>query len=218
MLVEIWSDVVCPWCYLGTRRFHAALEGFEHRDEVEVRHRAFQLDPGASSDHPGDDAPSHRDRLAAKFGTAPEQVDRMHADMTALGAEVGVDFRFEHVRSANTFDAHRLLHLAHDRGVEVAVQDRFFHAVFTAGEPVGDRDTLRRVAVDAGLPAADVDDVLGSTRYADAVTADLARARELGVTGVPFFVLDGRYGVSGAQSAEVLGDALRQAWSSAAPA
>ena len=127
----------------------------------EVLRRAFQLDPTAVSDHPGDDVPSHTARLAAKFGTDEAQVRQMHDRLADLGAADGIDFRFDDVRSANTVDAHRLLHLAHDLGLADVLEDRFFRAVFTDGEPVGDRPTLRRVAVDAGLPAADVDDVLG---------------------------------------------------------
>jgi predicted DsbA family dithiol-disulfide isomerase len=216
VLVEIWSDVVCPWCYLGTRRFDAALARFDHRDDVQVLRRAFQLDPTAVSDHPGDDVPTHTARLAAKFGTDEAQVRQMHDRLAALGAADGIDYRFDDVRAADTRDAHRLLHLAHDLGRADTVERALFRAVFTDGEPIGDRPTLRRVAVDAGLPESDVDDVLGSDRYVAEVDADLARARELGISGVPFFVLDGRYGVSGAQSVEVLTDALNQAWAESA--
>ena len=212
MLVEIWSDVVCPWCFVGKRRFGQALAGFEHRDDVTVVHRAFQLDPSAESDHPGDAAPSHTERLAAKFGTDTTRIESMHEQMTELGAADGIDFRFDAVQSANTVDAHRLLHLATDLGLGGEVLERFYAAVFTDGEAMGDHDTLRRVAVDAGLPAADVDDVLGSERYSAEVVEDLSRARGMGISGVPFFVLDGKYGVSGAQSVEVLSGALEQAY------
>ena len=212
MLVEIWSDVVCPWCYVGNRRFGEALEGFEHRDDVEVVHRSFQLDPTTESDHPGEPSPSHTERLAAKLGREPAQIVAMHEQMTQMGAAVGIDFRFDDVRAADTVDAHRLLHLAADSGLDAEVTERFFRAVFTDGEPLGDRDTLRRVAVDAGLPEADVDDVLGSDRYRDAVTADIEQARAYGISGVPFFVLDGKFGVSGAQSVEAFRGALDQAY------
>lgn len=212
MLVEIWSDVVCPWCYVGKRRFGVALSGFEHRDDVQVVHRAFQLDPHAESDHPGTPSPSHTERLAAKFGSDNERITAMHAQMTELGAADGIDFRFEQVRSANTADAHRLLHLATDLGMGGEVVEKFFQAVFTDGEAMGDRDTLRRVAVAAGLPADQVDDVLATQRYSEEFFADLERAQRLEITGVPFFVLDGRFGVSGAQSVEVLADALGQAY------
>jgi predicted DsbA family dithiol-disulfide isomerase len=218
MLVEIWSDVVCPWCYLGERRFTAALDQFPHAGDVEVRFRSFQLDPSAPTDHPGDGAPSHTERLAAKFGTDPGRIRQMHDDMTARGAADGIDFRFDDVRSANTVDAHRLLHLATELGVQPAVTERFFQAVFTDGEAMGDSDTLRRVAVDAGLPADQVDDVLAGDRYRDAVTADIEQARAYGISGVPYFVLDGRYGVSGAQSTEVLLGALEQAYDTRATA
>lgn len=218
MLVEIWSDVVCPWCYLGTRRLTAALADFPHADAVEVRHRSFQLDPSAESDLEGEPAPSHTERLAAKFGVPAAQVEQMDRDMTARGAADGIDFHLADVRSADTVDAHRLLHLATELGVGEEVTERFFRAVFTEGEAMGDPRVLRRVAVAAGLPAAEVDDVLAGDRYRDAVEADLAQARAYGITGVPFFVLDGRLGVSGAQSTEVLRAALDQAWASTATA
>ncbi|MHA3703490.1 DsbA family oxidoreductase [Jatrophihabitans sp. YIM 134969] len=210
--MEIWSDVVCPWCYIGKQRFAAALEAFPHGDDVEVRYRSFQLDPTATSDRADEPGVPHAERLAAKFGTDTAQVDRMHADMARLGAADGIDFHFDDVRSADTVDAHRLLHLAAELGVQSEVNARFFRAVFTDGEAMGDPTTLRRVAVDAGLPAAEVDDVLAGDRYRDAVTADLEQARAYGISGVPYFVLDGRYGVSGAQSVDVLTGALEQAY------
>jgi predicted DsbA family dithiol-disulfide isomerase len=218
MLVEIWSDVVCPWCYIGKRRFAAALEQFPHADDVEVRYRSFQLDPTTVSDRADEPGVPHAERLAAKFGTDTARIDQMHADMKARGEADGIDFHFDDVRSANTVDAHRLLHLATDLGVQPEVTERFFQAVFTDGEAMGDPATLRRVAVEAGLPEADVDDVLAGDRYRDAVTADLDQARAYGISGVPYFVLDGKYGVSGAQSVEVLAGALDQAYAARATA
>lgn len=208
MQVEIWSDIACPWCWLGKRRFARALEQFEHADAVAVTWRSFQLAPDAPA---SEDRP-HAELLAAKFGTSREQVATMHARMTADGARDGVRFAFDRVRMENSFDAHRLIHLArtHDRAPEMV--DRLFAAYFSNGESVGDRATLVRIATELGIDDAATRDVLESDAFADAVHADQARAREFGITGVPFFAIDAKYGISGAQPAESIVAALRQAW------
>jgi predicted DsbA family dithiol-disulfide isomerase len=213
--IDIWSDVVCPWCYVGKRRFEAALARFPHRDEVRVVWRSFELDPAA----PSSDAVrgSYAERLAAKYGRSLAQAKGMLDDMTAVAAAEGLDFRFDLARGGNTFDAHRLLHLALERGVQDAVKERLDRATFGEGLPVSDHAALTRLAVEVGLDGAEVAEVLAGDRYADAVRADEERAREHGITGVPFFVLDGRYGVSGAQPAELLAEALEQAWSTRSP-
>jgi predicted DsbA family dithiol-disulfide isomerase len=213
MNIEIWSDVVCPWCYIGKRRFEAALARFAHRDDVEVVWRSFELDPTAPPIRTDD----HATRLAAKYGMSREQALANHERLTQMAAQEGLAFDFEKSRSGNTLDAHRLLHLARERGVQDAVKERLFRAYFTEGEPIGDPATLVRLVSDAGIPAADAQAVLGSDAYAADVRADESEARELGINGVPFFVLDRRYGVSGAQPADVLLQALEQAWSDAHP-
>ncbi len=212
MQVEIWSDVVCPWCAIGRRRFGTALERFAHADEVTVRWRSFELDPGAPREREGDLAV----HLAEKYGIGLEQAHGMHRQMTETAALDGLEFRFDRARGGNTFDAHRLLHLAGDRGIQDAVKDRLFRAYLTDGEPIGDHATLARLGVEMGLD--DAADVLESDRYGAEVRADERQAQAYGITGVPFFVIDGRYGVSGAQPADTLLQVLDQAWTESHPA
>lgn len=213
MLVEIWSDVACPWCYLGKRRFERALANFEHQSDVELRWRSFELDPGAPAVKDGDPV----QRLADKYGMSRAEAVAANNRLTGFATAEGLEYHLDKLRSGNTFDAHRLLHLAADKGIQDVVKERFLRAYFTDTEPIGDHAALRRIAVDAGLNPDDVNDVLASDLYADAVRADEAQAMAYGITGVPFFVLDGKYGVSGAQSSDVLLQALRQAWAAANP-
>ncbi len=212
MRVEIWSDIACPWCYVGKRRFEAALENFAHRDEVEVVWRSFELDPSAPPERPGD----RLDHLAAKYGTTRAQAEGMEAQIGGAAAGEGLAFRLDIVRGGNTFDAHRLLHLAAEHGLQDELKERLLRAYFTEGELMGDQAALERLAAEVGLPAAEVTDVLASERYADEVRADERQAEAFGITGVPFFVLDRTYGVSGAQAPEVLAAALERAWSASA--
>ena len=208
MLIEIWSDVVCPWCAVGKARFEQALARFPHAGEVEVRWRSFELDPAAPAERTGD----YVGHLAAKYGGGRDRAQQMIDNMTAVAAEGGLDFRFDVARPGNTFDAHRLLHLAADRGRQHELADILFRATFTDGEPIGDAGTLQRLAVEAGLDEVEVKEVLAGDAYAAAVRADEEQAHTYGISGVPFFVLDRAVGVSGAQSADVLLQALEQAW------
>ncbi len=214
MKVEIWSDVVCPWCAIGKRRFEKALEAFAHADDVQVRWRSFELDPEAPQERAGELS----EHLASKYGVTAERAAQMHAQMTGTAAADGWDFHFEHAKSGNTFDAHRLLHLAAARGVQDAVKERFFRAYLEEGERIGDPGTLVRLGADAGLDADEARAVLAGLRYGDEVRADEHQARAYGITGVPFYVIDGKYGVSGAQSAEALLQVLEQAWTESHPA
>ena len=213
MKVEIWSDVVCPWCYIGKRRFEQALAGFPHRDEVEVVWRAFELDPSAPAERTG----GYAENLAAKYGVPLAQAQQMIDTMTSTAAQDGLDLRFDTARPGSTFDAHRLLHLAGERGVQDAVKERLLRATFTEGEPIGDAETLVRLVAEAGLDADEAREVLGSDRYAAEVRGEEQQAQAYGISGVPFFVVDGRYGVSGAQPAEALGQVLAQAWAERSP-
>jgi predicted DsbA family dithiol-disulfide isomerase len=213
MNIEIWSDVVCPWCYIGKRRFETALGRFAHRDNVRVVWRSFELDPSAPEIRTGDAA----ERLAAKYGMTRDQALANHARMTQMAAQEGLAFDFTKSRSGNTFNAHRLLHLARERGVQDAVKERLFRAYFTEGEPIGEPETLVRVVSDAGLSAQEARAVLSSDAHAEDVRAEELEARELGINGVPFFVVDRRYGVSGAQPADVLLEVLDKAWSASHP-
>jgi predicted DsbA family dithiol-disulfide isomerase len=208
MEIEVWSDVVCPWCYLGKRRLERAIGAFEHRDEVTVRWRSFELDPGAPPRRSGTAA----EHLAAKYGMTPEQVEASWERLTGLADAEGLEYHLADAQGGSSFDAHRLLQLAGELGLQDTVKERLLRAYFTEGLPIGDRDVLGRVAVEAGLPQDEVDEVLATDRYAQAVRDDERRAQQLGIGGVPFFAVDGRYGVSGAQSAEHLLEALQTAW------
>jgi predicted DsbA family dithiol-disulfide isomerase len=206
--VEIWSDIACPWCYVGKRRFEAALADFEHRDEVTVTWRSFELDPAAPRERDVDGA-AH---LARKYGTTRERALEMHAQMTQVAAGEGLDFRFDLARGGNTFDAHRLLHLATAHGVQDAVKERFMRAYLTEGRAIGDPETLEELAVEAGLPRAEVAELLAGDRFAAEVREDERTASAFGIHAVPFFVVDRALGASGAQPPEVLAEMLRQGW------
>jgi predicted DsbA family dithiol-disulfide isomerase len=208
--VEIWSDVVCPWCYVGKRRFERALEQFAHRDQVELTWRSFQLDPSA----PPERTHSSAEHLAAKYGMSVEQAEQSNAQMTELAASEGLEYHLDRTRGGNSFDAHRLIHLAAAHGRQDAMKERLMRAYFTEGEAIGDRETLARLAAEVGIDPAPLE---GET-YADAVHADEELAARIGIRGVPYFVLDRRYGVSGAQPSELLLQALEKAWEARADA
>ena len=208
MQVEIWSDVVCPWCYLGKRRFERALESFSHRDEVSVVYRSFELDPSAAA---GETTPTV-ELLASKYGMSPEQASDAQRQMEERAAADGLEFRMAGLRSGNTRDAHRLLHLAKARGRQPELAERLHRAYFTEQGSIFDHASLARIATAAGLDRDEVNHVLDSDEYADAVDTDEAMARALGATGVPLFVIDRRYGISGAQPADLITRALDQAW------
>ncbi len=207
MRVDIWSDVICPWCYIGKRRFAAALADFEHRDEVEVMYHSFELDPW----YPKDQPTPVLELLAAKYGMSPAQAKDAEAGMAAKAAADGLEFNPDRVMG-NTFDAHRLVHLARERGVQEPVLERLFGAYFCEGKPVFAAGDLASLAAEAGLDSDEVARVLQDGSYGDAVRADEDQARAYGISGVPFFVLGEKYGVSGAQPAAVFTQALEQAW------
>ncbi len=207
MKVEIWSDVVCPWCYIGKRRFERALERFDGAGEVEVEWRSFQLNPG----FPKGERRSHDEYLAAKLGVTMEQVQAMNDRVIGLAAAEGLAYDFDRYQTVNTFDVHRLTHLAKARGLGAEMEERCFRAQLVEGETLDDPDTLVRLAADVGLDADEVRRVLDSDAYAADVRHDLDEARQLGVTGVPFFVIDRRFGVSGAQETDVFVQVLAHA-------
>jgi predicted DsbA family dithiol-disulfide isomerase len=214
VLVEIWSDVVCPWCYIGKRRFETALASFEHRDEVEVVWRSFELDPKAPQEREGD----YASRLGRKYGMAPERAMRTLEHMTSVAAEEGLEFDFARSRSGNSFDAHRLLHFAGERGLQGELKERLLLAYFSEGEAIGRPEVLQRLAVEVGLDAGEVADVLAGEAYGDHVRADEEAAEELGVGGVPFFLVGRKFAVSGAQDVAVFTHALERAWAKHHPA
>jgi len=214
--IDIWSDVVCPWCYIGKRRLESALADFEHAEAVEVRWHSYQLDPGA----PSEPTESVAEHLGRKYGGGPAAGAQMIDRVEAVAAEEGLIYRLHQAQRANTVDAHRLLHLAFDEhGAEVQgrVKEALLAAYFTDARNVADHGVLREVATGAGLDPARVDQVLASDRYAADVQADIDQANGFGAGGVPFFVIDGKYGVSGAQPAETFRQVLDRAWAEREP-
>ena len=214
MDVEIWSDIACPWCYIGKRRFEAALDRFEHREEVKVTWRSFELDPGAPQERTGDRA----EHLAKKYGMTVEQAREAEQRLTEAAAGEGLPFRFDIARSGNTFDGHRLVHLAETQDLQDELKERLLRAYFTEGELISDQETLVRVAVEVGLDEQEVRELLAGDRFADEVRADERTAGELGISAVPTFVVDRQLGASGAQPPDALLDLLRQGWARRSPA
>ncbi|WP_330340800.1 DsbA family oxidoreductase [Streptomyces sp. NBC_00557] len=216
MRVEIWSDIACPWCYVGKARFEKALAAFPHRDQVEVVHRSFELDPDRAK---GDVQPVIT-MLTRKYGMSQAQAEAGEDNLGAQAAAEGLDYRTRGRDHGSTFDMHRLLHFAKEHGrqdelIQILYRANFAEerSVFTEGD-----ERLVELAVEAGLDADAARTVLADpSRYADDVRADEREAARLGATGVPFFVLDRTYGVSGAQPAEVFARALAQAWGERAP-
>jgi len=210
MRVDVWSDLVCPWCYIGKRRLEAAISGLSEQDHVEVVHRSFQLNPSAP---PGRTA-KRRDMLMAKYGRSAAEVEAMDFRMEQTAAADHLEYHLSaEGLTGNTFDAHRLVHLARDRGRQDAVVERFFHAYFTEQRSLFDQASLTALAMEAGLDGDEVRRVLSDGSYGDAVSRDLREAQALGATGVPFFVIDDRYQVSGAQPVHVFAVALARAGS-----
>ncbi|MGZ4272354.1 MAG: DsbA family oxidoreductase [Solirubrobacteraceae bacterium] len=213
MDIEIWSDIACPWCYVGKRRFEAALAEFEHRDEVTVTWRSFELDPEAPAEREGDRA----EHLARKYGMSVEQAHQAERQMTETAAGDGLDFRFAIARAGNTFDGHRLVHLAQAHGLQDAMKERLLRAYFAEGELISDHAALARLAEEVGLPADEVRETLRGDGYAAEVREDERTAHSFGISAVPTFVVDRRLGASGAHPPEALLSLLRQGWESRAP-
>jgi predicted DsbA family dithiol-disulfide isomerase len=206
--IEIWSDFACPWCALGLYRLDAARAQFEHGEEITVRHRSFELDPRAPAKRPQ----SMEEVLAAKYGMGPEQVHAGHERLTALGSEVGMVFNFDRLQLGSTFDAHRVAQAAGGSAVEDAVVRALFGAYFTDGRLLSDHELLEQVAVAAGMDGELVRSVLRSGAWSEEVRADEQAAQELGITGVPHFVINGKWAVPGAQDVDTLLIVLRRAW------
>lgn len=216
MRVEIWSDIACPWCYVGKARFEKALEAFPHRDQVEVVHRSFELDPGRAKD----DIQPVLTMLSKKYGMSEDQARAGEENLGAQAAAEGLDYRTRGRDHGNTFDMHRLLHFAKERGRQDELIQILYRANFAEERSVfaEGHERLVELAVEAGLDAGAAREVLGDpARYADEVRADEREAAQLGANGVPFFVLDRAFGVSGAQPAEVFTQALTQAWGDRSP-
>jgi predicted DsbA family dithiol-disulfide isomerase len=213
MHVEIWSDIACPWCFVGKRRFEAALEQFEHRDQVTVTWRSFELDPAAPHERTGERA-AH---LAEKYGVSVERAREMEEQMAATAAGDGLAFDFAAARSGNTFDAHRLVHLAEDHGRQDAMKERLFAAYLEQGELISDHTTLARLAVEIGLAGEEVEELLAGDGFAAEVRDDERTASSLGISAVPFFVVDRAMGASGAHPPAALLQLLEQGWAARPP-
>jgi predicted DsbA family dithiol-disulfide isomerase len=205
--IDIWSDIVCPWCYIGKRRFEQALGRFEGRASVDIIHHSFQLNPAAPRDRTTD----RREMLMRKYRLSAQQVEEMDARMTQTAAAEGLDYHLTGTVSGNTFDAHQLVHFAHEHHRQDEMLERLYRAYFVDQRPIFDPSSLAVLAGEIGLDQTDAAAALSDGRYATLVDQDMETARRLGITGVPFFVIDQRLGVSGAQSPEVLLDVLRRA-------
>ena len=213
MDIEIWSDIACPWCYVGKRRFEAALAQFEHRDEVNVRWRSFELDPQAPREREGDRAR----HLADKYGMSLEQAHAAERQMTDVAAGEGLEFRFDIARAGNTFDGHRIVHLAAEHGLRDAMKERLLRAYLSEGELIGDPQTLVRLAGEVGVPEEEAAATLAGERFATEVRADEQDAARLGISAVPTFVVDRAIGSSGAHPADALLSLLQEGWNRRQP-
>jgi predicted DsbA family dithiol-disulfide isomerase len=214
MKVEIWSDYVCPFCYIGKRKFELALEQFAHKGEIAIEFRSFELNPGADSNS----GISTYRMLASKYGMSEEQAKASTANVAEQAAAVGLDFRFEGTVETNTFDAHRVAHFAAGQQKAHEMSERLFRAYFTEGVNVGNRALLVELAGEVGLDKAEVAAMLDTEQFKEAVRAEEDEGSQLGIRGVPFYVIDRKYAVSGAQSPEVFLDTLNKAWQEKHPA
>lgn len=212
--VDIWSDIACPWCYIGKRRFEAALQNFAHKDNVEIVYHSFELDPSGPALNPQ----TSGQMLAQKYGRTPAQAQQMLDQVTQTAAAEGLTYDFDQVKLANTFLAHQLIQLAATQNLGPQMKERLLRAYFTDGANLSDLETLVALGADVGLSADQVRAALASGEYAPAVRQDEAQAQRLGISGVPFYVLSGKYGISGAQGPEVFGQALNQVWAEQNPA
>jgi predicted DsbA family dithiol-disulfide isomerase len=213
MEIEIWSDIACPWCYIGKRRFEAALAEFEHRDDVRVTWRSFELDPAAPPEREGDRA----ERLAEKYGMTVERAREMERQMTETAAGEGLDFRFDIARSGATFDGHRVIHLAGEHGLQDAMKERLLRAYFTEGELMSDHEALVRLAAEVGLDPDEVRAMLASDQFAAEVRDDERTAAQFGISAVPTFVVDRALGASGAHPPEAMLQLLHEGWERRSP-
>lgn len=209
MTIQIWSDVVCPYCYIGKREFERALEQFPHKDHVDVEWKSFELDREAPVRSPDD----MYDHLAKKYGRTREQAKEMVTGVVERARTVGLEYNMEKAIMGSSFDAHRLIQLAKTKGLGDVAEERLFKAHFVLGEHIGDKTVLQAIAEEIGLDGGEAAEMLAGDAYTEAVEADEYEAQQIGVRGVPFFVLDNRYAVSGAQPSGHFLAALNQAWS-----
>lgn len=208
MKVEIWSDIMCPFCYIGKRKFENALKEFENKNDIEIQWRSFQLAPDLKTDT----SKNVYEYLAERKGWSLDVTRNIHAQMTETAKEVGLDYKFDKAIPANSFNAHRLSHLAAKYGLQDAVEERLFSAYFTEGKNIDDIETLVHLGADSGLSEDEIRNMLQSDLHADDVQKDIYEARQVGVRGVPHFVINDMYSISGAQPSELFLGALQKAW------
>ncbi|MDF2433074.1 MAG: hypothetical protein JWP44_2705 [Mucilaginibacter sp.] len=208
MKVEIWSDVMCPFCYIGKRRFEDALQNFENKDDIEIEWKSFQLNPDLETD-PSINIDQY---LADKKGWTLDYAKELNEHVTQMAAEVGLTYNFDKAVVANSFNAHRFSHFAKKNGLGVAAEEQLFKAYFTDGKNIDDLDTLVELGKEIGLALAETRQILAGNAYADEVKHDIAEAQSLGIHGVPFFVMNGKYAVSGAQAVPVFEQTLQKAF------
>ncbi|EYD74962.1 2-hydroxychromene-2-carboxylate isomerase/DsbA-like thioredoxin domain protein [Rubellimicrobium mesophilum DSM 19309] len=205
--IDVWSDVACPWCYLGKKRLDVALDAYARTPEawpVEVAYHSYQLNPDLPADYEG----GHSEYLASRLGMSPEQIQASNQRLSEMGADVGADYRMDRVVISNTLKAHELLHVAKAQGQQAEMKERLLRAYWSEGRRLGCTDELVDLAAEVGLDGPAAREALETGAYRGAVRADLAQAAQYGIRGVPFFVLDGKYGLSGAQKPETLLQAL----------
>lgn len=208
MKIEVWSDFVCPFCYIGKARLEHALEEFEEKNSVEMVYKSFELDPNAERNT----GQNIHEKLAAKYGRSLEEARGMTANMTEQASMEGLDFQFDNMVPTNTFDSHRVAKFAESKGLGLSVAERFFKGVFTEGQDLGDHEVITKLAVEAGLTESDVTEVLAAGSYGDQVRAEESEAHQIGVQGVPFFVINRKYAISGAQPKEMFVQGLKKAF------
>lgn len=213
MKVEIWSDFMCPFCYIGKRRFEEALESLPFRESVEVVYRSFELNPNEAVDT----GQTTYESLASKYGTTVEQAKAMTANVVEQAQSVGLNYNFDRIKPTNSFDAHRLAHYAASKGKDKEIVERLLAAYFVEAQHVGSKEVLVKLAVELGLDGEEVRAVLEGDQYSEEVRSDERQGAQLGIQGVPFFVIDRKYGISGAQPLSVFSQALTQAWSEGQP-
>ena len=213
MKIDIWSDINCPFCYIGKRKFEMAMSQFDHKEDVEIEWHSFELDPGMKSQ------PDKNiyDYLAERKGISREQSEQMHANVTAIASEVGLIYNFDKAMVANSFDAHRLIHLAKTMNLGDEAEEILFNAYFSQGKNISDLDTLIELGVEMGLERVAVEQVIHNNSFAAEVREDEAMAERIGVNGVPFFVFDNKYAISGAQDPESFLQALEQTYKEKEP-
>jgi len=208
MKIDIWSDIMCPFCYIGKRRLEQALSGFEHKDEVEIIWHSFQLDPDMTT-QPGKTIHQY---LAERKGMSIDRSVQLHEQMTINALADGLVYNFDKSIIANSFDAHRLIHLAASHGLGGAAKEALLKAYFSDGKNISEHNVLMQIGIEIGLRVIETGEMLNSDLYADEVKHDIETAQNLGINGVPFFVFDDKYAISGAQPAAVFRDGLQQAW------